>query len=240
MGEAPAQQTVQPPPPPPPQQYAPPPPPPQYGQPGQQPPPQYGQPGQQPPPQYGQPGQQPPPQYGQPGQQYQQPPQNQQGFLSGSGTPLTGFVIPPHRSSLGMDANVAVLIVAAAMIVMSWIPFASWIAFAVPLVFFFMEKESRFVKFQAVQVCGIGVVRAVIAIIAQILTWVMRPRVGFSYTYGITYRGNTGGLVAINAIAYIITAALSLLVIYVGYKGYTYKQVELPVVGPFAKKMSEK
>ena len=151
-----------------------------------------------------------------------------------------GFTIQPHRSSLGMDANIAVLVIAAAMIVMSWIPYISWVTFAVPLVFFLLEKESKFVKTMAVQICAVGIVRAVIAIIAQILMWVMTPRIGFSYTYGLTYRGNVGGILAVSIITYIITAVLSLLVIYLGYRGYTYKQVELPGLGPLAKNLGEK
>ena len=226
---------------PPPYQQASPPP---YQQPGQQAaPPPYQQPGQQagqPPPYQQQPYQQ---QYQQ--QQYQQPQyqqqQNQQGFPQGGGTPMTGFAVQPHNSSLGMEANVAVLIIAAAMIVMSWIPFASWVTFAVPLIFFLLEKQSRFVKFEAVQICAIGIVRAVIAIIAQIIIWVIQSRVVYSYSYMISYYSRrVAGIMAVSIVAYIITAILSILVIYIGYKGYTYRQVELPGVGSLAKNMSEK
>jgi len=51
-------------------------------------------------------------------------------------------VIQPHRSSLGLDANLAAMIIYIAAIVLSWIPFAGFISLAVPIVFFILEKES--------------------------------------------------------------------------------------------------
>ncbi len=117
----------------------------QYGQPGQpgQPDQQYGQPGQQ----YGQPGQ-PGQQYGQPGYGQQQGPYGQPGYQQPYGQP--GYQQPygqqpnPYGapgasgSTMGMDQNVAAGL--------SYI--AGWVT---GLIFFLMEKQNRFVRFNAMQ-----------------------------------------------------------------------------------------
>ena len=86
--------------------------------------------------------------------------------------------IAPHKSSLGMNANIAILVMFIAMAALSWVPYLGWIAaWGVPIVFLILEKESRFVKFWAVQAIGIGIVRAALSIIFQILYWITIPKV---------------------------------------------------------------
>ena len=92
---------------------------------------QYGQPGQPQQPPYGQPGQgQQYGQYGQPGQQYGQP--GQPGYQQPYGTPPSG------GTSMGMAQNTE-----AGLSYVFW-----WIT---GLIFFFGEKQNRFVRFHAMQ-----------------------------------------------------------------------------------------
>ncbi len=109
-----------------------------------QPPPQYSQPNPygQQQPGYQQPGYQPPP------GQYGQPPMPMQG------TPLAQQLGP---TSLGIEANIA------AAISYFWI---------VGLIFFFVEKKNRFVRFHAMQALLYGIAITVVAIVLDYLPYV--------------------------------------------------------------------
>ena len=140
-----------------------------------------------------------------------------------------------------MDANIAVLVMFIAMVVVSWIPYLGWVAWAAPLVFFLLEKQSVFVKFQAIQALGIAVVRAVISIIMQILIWVTTPTWVDTYNYLVYGRSRTwGAWVVLSVVSYIIGGLITLLQIYIVYKAYNYKQVELPGIASMAENMSQK
>ncbi|MCL2772381.1 MAG: hypothetical protein FWD71_03440 [Oscillospiraceae bacterium] len=145
-------------------------------------------------------------------------------------------VIQPHKSSLGMDANIAVLLTYIIMAVVSWIPYIGYISWAVPIVIFFMEKESKFVKFQAVQALIIGIVREIIAIIFAIIVWAVTPK----DIVGILTLNSWGAAAFVGGISVIVGLAITVLVIYVIVKAYGYKQIELPMIAPIAAKASEK
>ncbi|MCL2461969.1 MAG: zinc-ribbon domain-containing protein [Defluviitaleaceae bacterium] len=148
-------------------------------------------------------------------------------------------VITPHKSSLGMDANIASLVIYIAMAVVSWIPYLGWFAWAVPLVFFFLEKQSKFVKFQAVQALVIGIVRAVLAILFQIIVWALTPKDLYGALNYLTGRG-WGAWALFGTISTIIAVIITLIIVYALYQAYRWKQVELPLIGPIAAKASAK
>ena len=70
--------------------------------------------------------------------------------------------VNPHRSSLGMDAHVMALLCYLAAFVLAWIPYIQYVAPLAPLIIFFIEKESPFVKFHAIQ-----------AFILVLINWVL-------------------------------------------------------------------
>lgn len=148
-------------------------------------------------------------------------------------------IIEPHKSSLGMDANIASMVIFIAMAVVSWIPYLGWVAWGVPLVFFFMEKNSKFVKFQAVTALVVGLIRAVIAIILQIFVWLLTPKDWYSALSYATGRG-WGVWALLGTVSTIIGVAITVLIVYLIIMAFGYKQVELPVIGPVAAKASEK
>ena len=152
---------------------------------------------------------------------------------------MGGFAIAPHKSSLGMEANIAVILIFVAMAVISWIPYLGWIAWAVPLVFFILEKTSVFVKFQAVQALAIGVVRAAISLILQIFIWILTPRT-LSSAINFVYGRGWGAWVVLGTISTIIGIIITLIEVYIIFKAFTYKQVELPGIGPIGRKFSQK
>ena len=147
--------------------------------------------------------------------------------------------ILPHKSSLGMNANMASLVIFAGMIVVSWIPYLKWIAWGVPLVFFFMEKSSRFVKFQAVTALILGIVGAALSLIFQIFIWILTPKNFYSAVNLVLGRG-WGAWVLLGTISTIIAVILAIIEVYMTWKAYTYKQVELPIIGSVARIASEK
>ena len=151
-------------------------------------------------------------------------------------------VIEPHRSSLGMQANITVLAVFIGMAVFVWIPGARWFAWVVPLAFFFLEKESKFVKFEAVQALVAGIVYSAVTIVFSIIAVIVKPRVSYNNVYDILsgrgVRGSLGAYTAVNTFTYIVCVIITLLMAYVVYQAYKYKQVELPFVGPIAHKAS--
>lgn len=152
--------------------------------------------------------------------------------------PMKTEKIEPHKSSLGMDANIASLVIYVAMAVVSWLPYLGWLSWCVPLVFFFMEKQSKFVKFQAVNALVIGVIRAALAIVFQILIWAATPKTVYGALTGL---GAAFGAYAIlGFISTLIGLAITVAIIYFVYMAWNYKQVELPVIGPIAVKAAEK
>jgi len=61
----------------------------------------------------------------------------------------------PHKSSLGLDANIVILIVWFGGSVISSFKNVSFLAIAVPIVIYFIEKDSKLVKSHALQAIGL-------------------------------------------------------------------------------------
>ena len=146
-------------------------------------------------------------------------------------------IIEPHKSSLGMDANLATIIIFAAMLVISWIPFLRWLAWAAPLLIFYMEKTSGFVKFQAAQALILGIVSAACSMVLQVFIWILTPKNIYSAMNYAMGRG-WGAWALLGTIATIIGIAFTIIDIYLIITSYSWKQVELPIVGPIAAKVS--
>jgi len=146
--------------------------------------------------------------------------------------------IDPHKSSLGMDANVAALMVFVAMTVVSWMSYLSWIVWCVPVVFFFLEKESAFVKVVAVQAFIIGVISAAFSILFRIIIWILTPKDIYSAMRYLT--GRSWGIWSLfSTISVIISIAISIALVYLAYSAWMYKQVEMPVVSSFEPKATD-
>ena len=146
--------------------------------------------------------------------------------------------IKPHKSSLGMDANLTSLVIFAVMAVVSWMSYLGWLAWVIPLVFYFAEKKSRFVKFQAVTALIIGIIRVAFSIVLQILVWILTPRDFYSALSFLT--GGWGIWTVVAAISTIIGIIISFVIVYLIWMAWNYNKVYLPFVGPLAEKASAK
>ena len=154
--------------------------------------------------------------------------------------------IEPHRSSLGMDANIAAVIIWVAMAGIAWIPFLGWVSWGVPILFFVLEKESKFIKYQAIMALIVGVVRAGISIVLQILVWILTPRIKepkniWEALEAIdNYVNKSWGIwTFFSVLSVIIAIAITAVIVYFIVMAYGYKQVEVPGVGKITDKASE-
>jgi len=158
----------------------------------------------------------PQPGYGQQPGGYQQPGYGQQpggyqqlgGYQQGPyGTPPYGAQSPLGPTSMGMQPNIE----AGLSYVLTWIT---------GLIFFFMEKQNRFVRFHAMQSIlffgGLTVIRIILSVIDS---------------FGVPFLGLFTGLVWL-AIGIIGVVGYIVLLI----NGFQGKYFKLPIVGDYAEK----
>ncbi|MCL2805934.1 MAG: DUF4870 domain-containing protein [Treponema sp.] len=144
---------------------------------------------------------------------------------------MKNTVFKPHKSSLGMNANILAMMIYIAPFFISLIPYVGYAAWILPLVIFIVEKKSKFVKFHAMTALIIMIIAAVVGIVLMIIIWSMSP----FYSFGFFYYGFGGGIVGLlMAILLIFSLSLLVLDIFLCIKAYSYKIVGLPIVGRIA------
>lgn len=155
--------------------------------------------------------------------------------------------VNPHRSSLGMDANIAALLCYLAAFVLSWIPVIKYIAPAAPLVIYFLEKESPFVKFHAMQAFLLELVNwvlvIVLEIIAAIITAAYVPTVDSLATAEMALGGAVAaasGALAVSGIMVVLSVILFIFAIIAIVKAVGYFEFKLPIIGNLAMSLSAK
>ncbi|MCL1819147.1 MAG: hypothetical protein FWG36_00665 [Oscillospiraceae bacterium] len=158
-------------------------------------------------------------------------------------------VIQPHKSSFGVDANIISMVIFIAMGIIFWLPFGyggylgwgAWVAWIVPLVFFFLEKESKFIKFQAGTALVIGVIGAILYGVVRIIASILTPSYKnvTIFNYESVWRRAEAALGFLRATTF-IGIAVVLLAAYLAFMAFSYKQVELPLIGAIARKASGK
>ena len=150
-------------------------------------------------------------------------PPSQQNYSAPVSSPST----PPASGGSGLDPKVAGAL--------SYI----W---AVGLVFFFIEKENRFIRFHAAQsvIFGIfnGVLLTVLVFVAMILT--------FAFGIGGAMVGGGIGMIIsmlvwlIWLLFWLVVLALFIGLILAAVKAYQGQLFKLPIIGNFAEKMANK
>jgi uncharacterized membrane protein len=126
------------------------------------------------------------------------------------------------KSSTGLDENVAALL--------SYI--FTWVS---GLVFFVMEKESRLVRFHAMQAILLGATATIVGIAIWIFAFVIGLIVGqISGLLGMLVSLVTGLLAFVFFIAVVIGWVMCLI------KAYGRQYFKLPIIGNLAEKYSQK
>jgi uncharacterized membrane protein len=162
----------------------------------------------------------------------QNPPPGQQNYGSAPSTPPPGTPSPgTSQTGSGLDPKVAAAI--------SYI----WI---VGLIFFFIEKENKFVRFHAMQSILFGIANSVImmllAIVATILTVV------FTIGAAAASAAGSGGLGAIVGlfvwliwlVFWVLAMVFLVGVIFAAVKAYQGQKFKLPIIGNMAEKIVNK
>jgi uncharacterized membrane protein len=151
----------------------------------------------------------------------QNPPPEQPGYGSSSSAP------PPQKTGLGLEPNLA------GALSYFWI---------VGLIFFFIEKENRFVRFHAMQSVLYGVLWMVVVIVLVIVNIVIAIIAGVA-------AGAAGDAGAIVGLIVWLIALLIWLVIPLAYlgtlilaavKAYQGKIFKLPIIGNMAESIANK
>lgn len=141
-------------------------------------------------------------------------------------------IVEPHKSSLGMDANVAVLIAYLGGVVVGWIPVIRYAAFLVPLVIFILEKESKFVRFHAMQSFALNILGLVLGLLFTLVTAIISGSIAYSSP------GTALALIsAMGVLGIIVSLAILVLAIIAVVNGFQYKEYHLPVLGNLAVKL---
>jgi uncharacterized membrane protein len=163
----------------------------------------------------------------------QNPPPGQQNYGSSPGAPPPGTPSPgTSPTGTGLDPKVAAAI--------SYI----WI---VGLIFFFIEKDNKFVRFHAMQSILFGIANSVImmvlAIVATILTVVFT--IGGAAAATATGSGGIGGLASLLVgliwlIFWLIAMVCLVGLIFAAVKAYQGQKFKLPIIGNMAEKIVNK
>jgi uncharacterized membrane protein len=130
----------------------------------------------------------------------------------------TGLLTEDGKSSTGLNENIAALL----CYVLG--PY-TWI---VGLIFFLIEKKSKYVRFHAMQALLMSAVFFVVWLIFLIIAGVL---IG---------TGSFGGFAALTALEWIVWVGAVVICIIAIIKTYGKKDFVLPVIGPVAYKMATK
>jgi uncharacterized membrane protein len=147
--------------------------------------------------------------------------------------------VNPHKSSLGMDANTLALLCYVAAFVLSWIPVIKYIAWAAPLVIFFLEKGSPFVKFHAMQAFLLEAVSWVFQVVFGIIIAIAWASYAASFSYS-TLGASVGVAGVLGVILVIIGIILTIFAIIALIKAGGYFEYKIPVIGNLAEKWGKK
>lgn len=153
---------------------------------------------------------------------------------------MVATAVEPHKSSIGnLDANIMALIAYVAAAVIGWIPGLRYFAWLAPLLIFFLEKNSSFVKFHAMQAF-------ILNAIGQILAFLITVVLGGIFSAALITGSSAAVLAAaatlatLGAIVTIISIIITIFAIIALYNAYMYKTYHIPVVGQLADKLSGK
>jgi uncharacterized membrane protein len=153
--------------------------------------------------------------------------------------------VNPHKSSLGLEANILALLSYIAAFVLSWIPFVQYVAWLAPLVIFLLEKQSPFVKFHSMQALLLEVILWVFQVVIAIITAVVSAAMlsvystMYYYDYG-SLSAALGIITMLGVIVLIIELVFTVFAIIAMIKAYGYEEFKIPVLGNLAEKFSKK
>ena len=137
----------------------------------------------------------------------------------------------PHKSSLGgIDANVMAMLSYLAALIVGFVPFIGRVSWIAPLVIFFVEKESGFVRFHAMQAFVIQLISMLVSGIASVLVGGTFFAASIS-SLGIFAIGSWGIGVILSLLLGVVSLLIFILSIVALVKAYHYQVYEMIGIG---------
>lgn len=141
----------------------------------------------------------------------------------------------PHKSSLGLDGNIVMLLAYFGSILLCFIPFLNSISWIVPLVIFLLEKDSDYVRFHAVQALFLEILGVIISVVLGLIIAILATFAIFnSSVSAITIAGFT------TIITLATPTIMFIFSIVAAVKGWTYECYKIPIIGDIAEKFTIK
>ncbi|MGI6333719.1 MAG: DUF4870 domain-containing protein [Saccharofermentanales bacterium] len=152
---------------------------------------------------------------------------------------MSATIVEPHKSSIGnLDANVMALLAYLVTGILMFIPYISYVAWLAPLVLYFLEKQSGFVRFHTMQ-----------AFILNVINFLLSTLIGGIIVASIsaaahraTSLEDIGSSLAVAGVVTVIFTIISIIItifaIIALVKAYKYQFYKLPLIGNLAAKIS--
>ncbi len=135
--------------------------------------------------------------------------------------------VEDHNSSIGnLKANQICLIAYIGGALLSFIPFMRYFAWVVPLVIYFLEKQSNFVRKNAVQATGLYAVTSLVLFVINIVIY----EIVFSNLWYNPYTV-LASLATISAISVVFLLIITAITIITLIKLWKYEEYTIPLIG---------
>lgn len=146
--------------------------------------------------------------------------------------------VAPHKSSLGMDANQMALLAYVSAIILSFIPGVRYIAWLAPIVIYILEKDSAFVRFNAMQAF---VLNAAGAVLGFIVTVIIGGILSAAYHgSGAAVGAALGAIGLVGFLSTAISVVMAVFGVLAMIRAYGYQEYRIPIAGGIADKVASR
>ena len=123
----------------------------------------------------------------------------------------------PHSSSIGnTDANIVSALAYILPVILSFVPIIGKLSWFIPIVMFFLEKNSNLVKFHSMQSVALHFIKVTVLTVVSIFSFI--PILGY--------------------LAYLVCSLFFVAIaIFVIIRSYNYDEYKLPFIGDFVAKL---
>jgi len=142
-----------------------------------------------------------------------------------------------HKSSLGIAASIAVILMYIVLIILLKFSYIKYFAWVIPVLLFVIEKESKFVKFNAVQAFFICVIRAVLSLLLFLLGNAIASKDTSGMSADVVNRWISMAMLP-DEIDTFIWIGLIAFTVFVIIKALDYSSIRLPKIRYIASKLS--
>jgi len=144
-------------------------------------------------------------------------------------------IYSPHQASLlGADANMIALLTYLSSTVMGWIPVLKYVAFFAPLIVYFIEKDSLFVRFHSMQAFLLNIISSAVSALYSMIMGVSVVGIGFGLKSISTGLFSAGVALAVSFLVMAFSVVILVYNILAMIGAHHYKEYHIPVIGSLA------